>query len=324
MKSKIDVYRYHEDISDDWDKFVENSFNGTLFHTRKFLNYHPQERFVDHSLSFQKKGKLFAVFPSASVRSKSGNILHSHPGATVGSFVTSHSPSLKDSYDLVNSLVQYAKDENFSGIRITLPPECYSESPSSYLEFVLMKNGFNYERREISSIMMLSRNVEEIMKRFKPSHRQAVRKAEKEGVRIELSSDFKTFYSILKNNLSKRHGVSPTHNLKEIELLQSLLPKDIILHSAFIKNKMIAGVVSFILNKRVQLAFYISHDEKYQDKRALNLLFYRIFEKAIQNETNVFDFGIFTENEEPNFGLARFKENFGARGVFRNTVEIKL
>ncbi len=31
------------------------------------------------------------------------------------------------------------------------------------------------------------------------------------------------------------------------------------------------------------------------------------------------DFGIFTVNMEPNWGLGRFKENFGARGIFRDT-----
>ena len=48
------------------------------------------------------------------------------------------------------------------------------------------------------------------------------------------------------------------------------------------------------------------------------------FEEAIQNEKKVFDFGIFTENGEPNFVLARFKENFGASGIFRDTLGLNL
>jgi len=53
-------------------------------------------------------------------------------------------------------------------------------------------------------------------------------------------------------------------------------------------------------------------------------LFYKIFEWAIQKKYSVFDFGIFTVNEEPNLGLARFKENFGASGQFRDTLAIRL
>ena len=87
---------------------------------------------------------------------------------------------------------------------------------------------------------------------------------------------------------------------------------------------MIAGVVNFIVSTRVVLAFYISHMEEYQELRPINLLFYQIFKWAIQNQLQIFDFGIFTVNENPNMGLARFKENFGASGVFRDTIELNI
>ena len=324
MKSKTDVYKFEESNSSDWDEFVNNASNGTLFHTRKFISYHPQDRFQDHSIYFHKKGKYYAVFPSAVIHTKNGELLHSHPGTTIGGFVTRTSLSLKGSFDLVTSLVQYAQHKNFSAIRVTLPPDCYNGTPSNYMEFAMLKFGFTYLKREVSSILLLPNTCEDIMKSFKPSHRQAVRKAEKEGVKIKQSSDFKTFYPILKNNLSKRHDVYPTHSLKELELLHALFPDRVILHGAFNKEKMIAGIVSFLLNKRIELAFYISYNEKFQEKRALNLLFYTIFKEAIQNGRRLFDFGIFTVDGEPNFGLARFKENFGASGIFRDTLELKL
>ena len=324
MNSKLEVYRFNELDLKDWDDFVERSYNGTMFHTRRFLTYHPPDRFQDHSLYFQKKDKQYGVFPAASVNKENGHILHSHPGATIGSLVTNSSPSLKESFDLVTALVKYAQDENFSGIKITLPPDIYSESMSNHIEFALVKMGFTYTKREVSSILLLPDTAEELAQRFKPSHRQAVRKAEKEGVQIRQSTNTEIFYRILENNLSKRHGVTPTHSLKELELLQDIFPNKIILHGAFIKNKMIAGVVSFLLNERIQLAFYISHDEKFQEKRALNLLFHTIFKEALLNGKKIFDFGIFTENGEPNFGLARFKESFGASGVFRDTLEMDL
>jgi lipid II:glycine glycyltransferase (peptidoglycan interpeptide bridge formation enzyme) len=86
---------------------------------------------------------------------------------------------------------------------------------------------------------------------------------------------------------------------------------------------MVAGVINFIATENVVLAFYISHDKDYQEARPINLLFYKIFEWAIQKKNSVFDFGIFTVNEEPNLGLARFKENFGASGQYRDTLEIQ-
>jgi lipid II:glycine glycyltransferase (peptidoglycan interpeptide bridge formation enzyme) len=87
---------------------------------------------------------------------------------------------------------------------------------------------------------------------------------------------------------------------------------------------MIAGVVNFIVNKHVVLAFYISHDEDFIEMRPLNLLFYTIFKWAIDIKIKIYDFGIFTVDGNPNMGLGRFKENFGASGIFRDTIEINL
>ena len=48
------------------------------------------------------------------------------------------------------------------------------------------------------------------------------------------------------------------------------------------------------------------------------------FLNLVQKQLQIVDFGIFTVNEHPNMGLARFKENFGASGVFRDTLAINL
>jgi lipid II:glycine glycyltransferase (peptidoglycan interpeptide bridge formation enzyme) len=179
-------------------------------------------------------------------------------------------------------------------------------------------------KREVSSILFLEESIEQNLEKFKPSHRQAVRKAQKTGIIVDESDNYAEFYQILKNNLKIRHNVTPTHTLEELLKVKKLFPSNIKLFGAFLDGKMVAGVVNFICNKDVVLAFYISHNEQYQETRALNLLFYSIFEWAIKEGYKVFDFGIFTVNEDPNFGLARFKENFGASGMFRDTFEIIL
>jgi len=62
----------------------------------------------------------------------------------------------------------------------------------------------------------------------------------------------------------------------------------------------------------VVLAFYISHNEDFQEYRAVNLLFFEIMKKYQLEGYKFLDFGIFTVDMDPNWGLARFKENFGA------------
>jgi lipid II:glycine glycyltransferase (peptidoglycan interpeptide bridge formation enzyme) len=192
------------------------------------------------------------------------------------------------------------------------------------MDFAFRNAGYHFLRREVSSILFLEQSVEENLANFKSTHKTAVRKAEKSGIIIRQTEDFEEFYAILKKNLSIRHNVFPTHSLSELVILKELYPDKINLFGAYLENEMIAGVINFIVNERVVLAFYISHDESYQELRPINLLFYKIFDWAIQNEFKVFDFGIFTVNEKPNMGLARFKENFGASGVFRDVVELRL
>jgi len=319
----ISLKRYSNNTSE-WDKFVSSANNGTMFHTRKFLGYHPEERFQDHSLVFIKKGKPISLFPAAEVLEENRRVLVSHPGASIGSFVVQENLAFADALTLVEELVSYANKNGFNGIRLTQPPTIYSKRLSHYIDFALLQKDFSYIKREISSVLFMENSITQTLAKFKSTHRTAVRKAEKSGVEIKLSDDFASFYKILEKNLRLRHGVSPTHTLDELVHLKELFPDKIHLFGAYLENKMVAGVVSFAVTENVVLAFYISHDENYQESRPINLLFYKIFEWAIDEKFAVFDFGIFTVNEEPNMGLARFKENFGASGQFRDTLAIRL
>ena len=319
---KITVRKFTAKDTKDWDDFVNQSNNGTIFHSRRFLGYHPEDKFHDHSLIFHKKEKVIGILPAAVIVEDGENILASHPGTSVGSCAVPVELSFSDALRIVEKLSSYCEGNNFCKIRITQPPLIYSRRISQYMDFAFRKAGYHYLRREVSSILFLEHSVKENLAKFKSTHRTAVRKAEKSGIIIRQTEDYENFYKILKKNLSIRHDVSPTHSLLELLYLKELFPDKINLFGAYLKNEMIAGVINFVVNDRIVLAFYISHKKQYQELRPINLLFYKIFDWAICNNFKVFDFGIFTVHEKPNMGLARFKENFGASGVFRDTVEL--
>ena len=318
------LHRYINQNESRWDQFVSSGNNGTLFHLRKFLNYHPKDRFQDHSILIEKKQNLFSVLPAAELIVDGKRILVSHPGSTVGSFVVPENLSIADAMSMSEALVTYVKENNFSGIRITLPPTLYQRRLSNYMDFSFFKQGFTYSKRDVTSILFLEDSLDKNLAKFKSSHLRAVRNAQEKGVTVCQSNDFDSFYHILEQNLNIRHGVSPTHTLAELKNIHALFPDRVNLFAAFVKDVMVAGVVNFVVNDHVVLAFYISHDEAYQEFRAVNLLFYSIFDWAIQQGFRIYDFGTFTVNEEPNMGLGRFKENFGASGIFRDTIELKL
>lgn len=320
----ISIRRFQPADTENWETFVSQGNNGTIFHERKFLSYHPPEKFADHSLIFEKKSSIKAVFPAAEKVLDNQRYLVSHPGSSYGGIVVERDLSFRDSYDYVEGLIRHARSEGFQGIQITLPPAIYQGRVSNYIDFSMIKHGFSYKKRDVSSMLTIESSPEENLKLFRPSHRTAVRKAVKQGVKIQESDDWKAFYQILETNLNIRHNVKPTHTLDELIKLKAIYPERVRLFGAYYDENMVAGVVNFSVNQDVVLAFYISHDEAHQELRAVNLLFYEII-KWCQNESfKYLDFGIFTVDMEPNFGLGRFKENFGASGVFRDTFNLKL
>lgn len=320
----ISVSIYQGSFEQEWDRYVRQANNGTLFHLRRFLNYHPRDRYKDHSLVFTGPKGLLALFPAAEQEVDGNRRLVSHPGASYGGPVTPIGLTFQGSYDLVESLIQYAREAEFQQIELTLPPTIYNRRLSNYIDFSLLQHGFTYSKREVSSILFLEQTPEENLAKFSDSSRRAVRKARNSGVEIRFSNDYETFYQILLHNLKRRHNVQPTHTLEELLQLADLFPEDIHLLAAFLDDRMIAGITIFDTTPDVTLAFYISHDEAFQQYRAVNLLFYEMIRWAIDCDFRYLDFGIFTVHMKPNFGLARFKESFGAGGMFRDTLRIQL
>jgi hypothetical protein len=303
----------------DWENFVLNSSNGTIFHLRKFLSYHPKERFKDSSLVIIKNKKIVALFPAVEVLREDKKTLWSHCGASYGGWIYENDLNFQEAFGCVESVLEFAKENNFERIQLTPPPIIYQTKYSNYIDFALVKNGFDYVKRDVSSIVQLDFTEDELLSTFRAEARTAVKKAIKQGVIIRECDEYENYYKILKKNLKLRHNVNPTHTLDELIYLKNIFPDEIRLYGAFVDDVLIAGVCNFSVNKNVVLAFYISHDEEYQEYRAVNLLFYEIMKSYKQKGFRYLDFGIFTVNMEPNWGLGRFKENFGARGIFRDT-----
>lgn len=319
----IDIQLYNENEHKFWDTFVKEANNGTLFHERKFLNYHPKERFKDHSLVFLEKGKPVALLPAVDLIIDGKRTLYSHRGSSYGGIVQPINQGVEKNVKIVKVLSEYAKENDFDSIVMTLPPDIYNHQLNNYLEFACFLEGYHYAKREISSVLKLEDDIEKNIAKFKSTHRTAYRRGEKMGVTVRESDDYEAFYAILKNNLKIRHGVDPTHTLEELLTLKKLYPQDIRLYAAYLNDVMIAGIVMFDTNALVTLAFYISHNEAYQEYRGVNVLFKEVIADSIKRGFHYLDYGIFTVNMEPNYGLARFKESFGSGGVFRDTLKFE-
>ncbi len=321
IMDKIEITCFSPAQADEWDVFVEKSNNGTMFSLRTFLNYHPAERFVDHSLMFYKAGRLLAVLPAAFRPADEQKILRSHAGASYGGIIVKPDTSLRDTERIIKTLLEYAGKSAIAGIEMTVPPLVYLQRPSNYYEFLLYQHGFRYRKRELTAVCKLHHDAECALSQFTAESRRAVRRATKLAVEVKWSEDYAAFYKILASNLQLRHGVTPTHSLQELLWLADHFPEKVHLLASFAEGRMCAGVVFFDACPRTTLAFYISHNPDYQKFRPLNILFYEAFQYYAAKGFEYFDFGTFTNNMEVNWGLSRFKEGYGTQGVFRDTLQ---
>jgi hypothetical protein len=318
--SSLRVVPFAPNYAEAWDNFVWQSNNGTLFHTRAFLAYHPPQRFNDDSLLFFKEGKLLAVLPAAAEASR---ILCSHPGASFGSFVTNADLSLRDAERILTHFLAYCHERGYAGAQVILPPQIYLTRPSSHIDFILYQHGFRYRRREITSVVPLETPAARVLDLFSPESRRAVQRAQKFGIKVHESDDVTGFYELLEKHMKSRHNAQPAHSLEELVGLRARFPENVRLLAAYLKNEMIAGTVIFIGNRRAALAFYIGHREAFQQYRGVNLLCYEALRWCIEQGLRFLDLGTVTINMQPNWGLVRFKESCGARGVFRDTMRLE-
>lgn len=308
----------------DWDEFVENSNNGTLFHKLKFLSYHPKDRFNFLNLAFYDDNNLLAVLPGAI---KDG-VFKSPSGSSYGSFVTKDLTFNKYE-EIIDSFIAFAKKNSIAEIYLTPPPNIYLKNQNEIIQFLLKYKGFETSYDLISNAVNLSLySKKNILEKLTSMHRRAVKKSFSYGLTVKFTTDFESFYPILVEN-KKKFNATPTHTLEEIIRLNKLFPNKIKLLMAYSKeNQPLAGILLFICNKNVVLTFYISHYYQFQEFRAVNRLFYESIIWAKKNNFKWLDMGVSMDTlssnpMEPSRDLIFFKEGINSRGFLRTTFHLK-
>ncbi len=301
-----------------WDSFVLESNNGTIFHTRQFLNYHKIRKFKDCSFIFKNKDNIEAVFSGAVV----DGVLHSHPGASFGGFIYNNL-SFEFGKKIVELLIEFAKKNNLRDMVVIPTPFIYYNNYNEVMEYCLYMNGFNTIEYYISSFVDLK---VDLLDQMHDRKKRYIKKMQNE-VEIKISSDLDSFYPILISNKLK-HKAKPTHSLEELKILKKKFPNKIILLLSYKNKKIIGGALNFITNKRTCILFYNMIDYNYQNLQVSSLQIYESLKWAKKNKLNFLDIGVsqLYKNSEiiPHESLINFKEQFGAKTMIRKVMKLKL
>lgn len=278
------------------------------------MEYH-NDRFTDHSLLIYKDSKLVAILPANVLE----NQLYSHQGLTYGGLALATKVKLVDVITIAQALLQHLHDQGITKLHLKELPSFYSSLPSEEMAYILHLVKAQCTRVDTTSVIDY-RNRPSIQS----NRLEGVKKAQKQGLRMAETRNFKEFWNeILRPNLEKRHGATPTHTLTEIQSLQAKFPKNIRQFNVYKDDQIVAGATIFETNTTAHVQ-YISANEQKQELGALDFLFSTLITDTFA-EKWYFDFGISNEQQgqKLNKGLSYWKECFGARTFVHRFYEIE-
>lgn len=310
----ITVKQYTSEEFNIWNTFVSSAKNSLFMHNRNFMEYH-SDRFEDNSLMFYDDDELLALLPA----NKKEKELISHGGLTYGGFITNSKMKEYKMLECFDVLKTYMKENDFSSFIYKIIPYCYFTNPAQEDLYALFRNDAKILKIEPSTVIDFRYPIK------LPKGRKAqIGRAKREGVTIELSTDFKAFIDLENKVLSEHHNTKAVHTGEELELLHSRFPEQIELYAAMYQGEMIAGSVVFVYNNVVHTQYLAANDTA----REIGALDYCISEIVNKYSTTkqFLDFGISTEEggRVLNEGLISQKEGFGGRTIAYQTWEMKL
>jgi len=307
----VSLRRYTASDAPQWDRFVEDSKNGTFLFLRGYMDYH-SNRFTDHSLMFyDEKQRLIALLPA----NEKDGVLYSHQGLTYGGLVISTKSRAAEVLEIFSTTKAYLKGNGFKEWYYKQMPTCYHQCPSEEDEYALWRSGAKLESCLISTTISL--NGCTIYPEIERRRKRGVAKAEEAGYTMKESTDYEQFWRIMEANLMDRYSLKPVHTLQEMLLLHSRFPKNIRLFLVVKDGKAEGGCVVYVANDTCIHIQYGHATPQGKQDGVLDLLYTTLMDEFRKAGYRYMDFG--NSNEQNgmylNENLIAQKEGFGGRGT---------
>lgn len=302
---------------EEWDQFIyEKAVNGTVLQTRKFLSYHPSERFKDCSVIVRNKGAIVAVCPACELFENRDKIFMSHSGSTYGGLiVSSHICKVEYIYQLIKTIENFLRDFGFKKIIYKQTPDLLSQSKNDLLDFCLRYEDYD-ERQELNLFVDFEKYSEPITINFNKGRKWSVKKCINEGMKLkelQTKDEISVFHGILTENL-KKYEKRPVHTIEEMLLLRDILKDEVKFWGVDFKGQMAAGAMTFKFTKvRCMHTQYLAADSKLDQYSPMSFLYYSMIDYAMKQDYRSVSWGITMDHEgNLNWNLCRTKESYGS------------
>ncbi len=276
-----------------WKKIIIKSPDSTIFHTPEFVGIQREVFNIDVNILISEK----CVFPI--FRDKIGIFpIYGSPLPETGSFYGGPVCVSEVDYSKIFKNMKFGIVEDFFSI-------FFLKTPCN----VQMNLPKNYEYESVRNyILEISRDIDDIWKKLNKKTRNAIRKAEKSGVRVEIGyiEDLPYYMPMIKDVIKR----SP-HTPIPYEMMRKAIERDIgKLFIAYYKNKPVSGGIFLTFKDTVTYwsGASLSDFRRYQPS---NLLHWEVIKWAVDEGYKYYDLG---GAEIPS--IAKFKKGWGGREVY--------
>jgi hypothetical protein len=298
-----------------WAELISNAGLGTIFSEAAFYRHHDEVKPVSF-IQICEGQKL----SGGAVGLINGTVFSSPFGASYGGLLIDDSLSFRKKSEVVESFMNWVREKRLTDVRFTFAPSAYSSGEPDATHFLLRYKGFVEARVLYSSIVDMGKSFagDEDM-------RNQVRQAERAGLLCYEMAQLDQFFEILEEN-KRRYNQKPVHTLSELIQLKNLFPESVRFFGAYThEQKLIAGTMLMKCRPDVWLFFYIASSEQGRKLRAVPLLLQKTIGYLKGFGARIIDFGVSHETGtlnpvDPKYSLIHFKENFGARGALRTSL----
>ena len=322
------IKKYEQSLEEEWDNFVlNNSYNGNFLQTRRFLNYHPKEKYIDHSLVFRKGETIAAVLPAN--ENEEGKVLISHEGSTFGGLIIGKEFCSTTDYNWIfEEMTNYFKEKKFRRVELRMPHwlYCNDNRRNELLDYYFQLFGF-VPRKEVGFFVDLNLINDDYESKFDSLKRRKLKKAYKNNLlfkELGTEEEITEFYEVLYDNM-KKFNTTPLHSLEELlDFKYNRLSKETSFYGIYIDGKMIAGSMVFdFCNRRVFHTQYLASRHDYLEFCPNEFMYTKLIWTAKNSGYKYLSYGTATleHGNVYNESLGIYKEGFNT-DTYVNTTYI--
>ncbi|NHM06461.1 hypothetical protein G4D82_04450 [Flavobacterium sp. CYK-4] len=288
----------------------------------QYADYFPNPKQVFNSAAFNALNSykceqvFYLVFKDTKVRlgiifGLRANKIVSPFSAPFGGFEAANDEVRLQQIDAaIETLIQWATEKKFEGIRIVSPSFFYRENFLNKIYNCLYRSGFQTSNIELNYQFPTRKFTENYASEIWYNAKKNLKRAQQAGLVFEelTSENAKLAYDVIAQNRSER-GFPLRMTWEQVQETLQVVKADFFL----VKREQMAtaAAVVFHVAEAIVQVIYWGDLPAYAEHKTMNFLSFEVFKYYKQQGIQIIDIGPSTEDSVPNYGLCEFKESIG-------------